>query len=111
RARMADSDPPDEVDDVERPTDWNVIAPDADAFQHQVGDGVEQHQRAQKHDRESEDPTLLEAAHQHDVGDLPGERVEILAWPHERRARIDVCFSLSVYFSHSSLLTAASTGF
>ena len=31
RAGVADADPPDEVDDVERPADRDVVAPDADA--------------------------------------------------------------------------------
>ena len=47
RARVADSDPPDEIDDGKSPADRNVDAPDADAFDEQVADGEQQHhQRA-----------------------------------------------------------------
>ena len=35
---VADADPPDEVDDVEGPADGDVVAPDADALQEQIGD-------------------------------------------------------------------------
>ena len=37
RTGVADADPPDEVRDVERPADRLVIAPDADALDHEVG--------------------------------------------------------------------------
>ena len=36
RACVADADPPHEVDDGEAPTDWDVDAPDANAFDEQV---------------------------------------------------------------------------
>ena len=38
RAGVADADPPDEVDDVERPADRDVVAPDADALEQQIGE-------------------------------------------------------------------------
>ena len=39
RAGVADTDPPDEVDDVEGPADRDVVAPDADALGQRVGRG------------------------------------------------------------------------
>ena len=43
-ARVADSDPPDEVNDRKAPSDRNLNAPDSHAHREEIGDGVqEQH--------------------------------------------------------------------
>ena len=58
RAGVANTDPPDEVDDGESPADGDVDAPDADAFEEQIPDGVEHHHRHQEDDAETQDPAL-----------------------------------------------------
>ena len=56
RAGVADADPPDEVDDVERPADRDVVAPDADALQEQVADRHQQEVQEQEPDQRRDDP-------------------------------------------------------
>ena len=56
RAGVADTDPPDEVDDRESPADRDVDAPDADALDEQPGRrGHQQLQHAER-DQKAEDP-------------------------------------------------------
>ena len=76
RAGVADTDPPDEVDDVERPADGNVVAPDADARQQQVADGHVQDHQQHERDEEPEEPADRRALGQHDVADRFGDGVE-----------------------------------
>jgi hypothetical protein len=86
RAGVTDADPPDEVDDVEAPADRDVDAEDADAAEHQVADGVEQHQQQQAADDEANPPGARQPRTQHDGADLVGDRAEGEARADDRRA-------------------------
>jgi len=55
---VTDADPPHEVDDGEAPSDRDGHAPDADAFQDQVSDGVEHHHRQHEGNAEAEEPSV-----------------------------------------------------
>ena len=76
RARMADPDPPHEVDDGEPPPDGDVDAPDADARDQEVGDRVEEHHHDGEGGGEAEEPTARGPAGQDDRADLVGDRGE-----------------------------------
>ena len=62
RAGVADTDPPDEVDDAERPADRDVVPPDADALVQRPGDGDHQHAEQRQRDGEAGPPALARAA-------------------------------------------------
>jgi hypothetical protein len=73
RAGVADADPPDEVDDVERPADRSVVAPDADTGDEQISQRVEQHHHQQEGDAEADVPPARRLPRD-DLGDLVGHR-------------------------------------
>ena len=58
RAGVADTDPPDEVDDGEAPADRDVDAPDADAPEKQVADGEQHHHRQHEAEAEADEPAV-----------------------------------------------------
>src|SRR5208337_4337790 len=81
---MADSDPPDEIDDRKTPGGWNPDSPDAHAFHHQKGDHeVQQHQEAEG-DEETKHPARSRAARQHDGTDFVGYCLKRVARTYER---------------------------
>src|ERR1700686_533173 len=52
---MADTDPPNKVDDLKAPPDGSGIAPDADAFEEQVSGSEEKHHGEHEGNGEAED--------------------------------------------------------
>src|SRR5208283_4189785 len=76
RARMPDTDPPHEVDDGEAPADGDVDAPNANAFDKQVAERVQQHHRDQEAGSEADDPAERGRPRQDDGADLVGNRGE-----------------------------------
>ena len=85
---VADADPPDEVDDVERPADRDVVAPDADALQEQVADRDQQQVQEQERDRDRDHPGERLVLGQHDRGDLARDRLERMPRLDDRRRRL-----------------------
>ena len=74
RARVADADPPDEVDDRETPAHGNVQAPNARPAKHQHGDRIEQHHHQREADAQPHVPQARRAAGEHDAADLLADR-------------------------------------
>ena len=88
RPRVADADPPHEINDVERPGHGNVVSPDADARGQQVGGGIEKdHEQAEGHD-ETAEPAPRRAACQDNATDLVGDGGVGMAWLEDRRAAV-----------------------
>ena len=85
RAGVADADPPDEVDDVERPADGDVVAPDADALEQQVAEGHLQHARQAEGNQQDADPAEREALGQRNLRDGLGDRLEVVPRQDDRR--------------------------
>ena len=85
RAGVADADPPDEVDDVERPADRDVVAPDADPLEDQVAQGHVQHTGAAETDQEQSDPAKREPLRQRNLRDDLGDRLEVVPGQDHRR--------------------------
>ena len=85
RAGVADADPPDEVDDVERPADRDVVAPDPDAREQQLDDRHVQDHQEEERDREAEEPADRRPLRQDDAADLVGDRAEGVARLDDRR--------------------------
>ena len=109
RARVADADPPHEVDDVERPADWNVVAPDEDALVEQHPDGQLQHREQGEPDQEPDHPAEGGALGERDLGNGLGDRLVVLAAPDNRglqggarRLCVDVLGHLSARSRSSS---------
>jgi hypothetical protein len=84
RAGVADSDPPDEVDDGEAPADGDGHAPDADALQKQIADGVQHHHGQHESEAEADEPSVGRGAGQHDGADLFRDRAEGVAGLDDR---------------------------
>ena len=81
-AGMADTDPPDEVDDGEAPGGRDSDAPDANALDKQEGyDQVQKHQKGKAH-QETDYPARGRAASEHDGADLIGYRSKRMAGPN-----------------------------
>ena len=76
RPGVADTNPPDEVDDVERPADRDVVAPDADAREQQLDDRDVQDHQEHERDREAHEPADRRAVRQDDSADLVGDGTE-----------------------------------
>src|SRR5207247_2106566 len=85
RSRMTDPDPPDEVRDLERPSDRNVVPPDPDSLDDEIGQRDEQQQREQERDAEAEIPAERRPAGENDRADLVGDRTERVAGSQDRR--------------------------
>ena len=91
RAGVADADPPDEVRDVERPADRNVVAPDADALDGQVGERDQQQNREAAGREKAEIPAERRPLREDDRADLVGDRSKRVARrDHIGRAHADV---------------------
>src|SRR5579864_3004685 len=83
---MADSDPPDEIDDGESPPDGDGHAPDADALQKKIADRVEHHHREYEAQTKAHEPAVRSGTRQHDRADLFCDRAEGVARLDHRRA-------------------------
>ncbi len=88
RARVPDADPPDEIDDVERPADRNVVAPDADPLEEQVADRHDEQVQEQERDAGRGDPRRRLVLGQHDRADLARHRLERVPGLDDRRRRL-----------------------
>ena len=82
RSRVADADPPDEIDDVKAPAYGNIDAPDTDAFVEKPSKAHEQHLKDGKHHSEADKPTLGRWSKNHRV-DLFADRVELVPGVHD----------------------------
>src|SRR5437763_3978803 len=71
---MADTDPPNKVDDGESPADGDVHAPDAHAFVEQPADGQQKPLQNHKADEHAQNPTTLDRPLQNDSADLLVQR-------------------------------------
>jgi hypothetical protein len=67
---MADTDPPNEIDDVERPTHRLVVSPNTDTIRKQPNDREQQQLGHHERDRESNKPMERRALLERDVADL-----------------------------------------
>ena len=76
---MANTDPPDEVDDGESPADGNGGTPYADALEEKVSDGVEHHHRQHEGNAETQKPSVGGGTGQHDGADFLRDRAEGVA--------------------------------
>ena len=88
RPGVADTDPPDEVDDGKAPPDGDVDTPDPDAFQKKVAEDPGQHIQHAEHDQEAEDPSQRNRALQHNVRDLLGDGGESVAGRDDRHSPV-----------------------
>ena len=96
RARVADTDPPHEVDNGEAPADRDGVSPDPDALQKQVADGVEHHHREHEGDAEAEEPAVRRGTGQHDGADFFRDRGEGVARLDDRSSfdlRLSSCMA------------------
>src|SRR5271154_3198453 len=71
---MADTDPPDEVDDGESPADRDVDAPDADALDKQPCRAGQQALHDPECDEKTEDPSQRGLAFENDAADFVRNR-------------------------------------
>src|SRR4051812_13216601 len=94
---MADTDPPDKIDDGKAPRDRHIDAPDTDAAHEQVGDRNHQHHREKKSDGEAGQPTPTGALGQDNGADFLRDRGKGMAWCDERRTVVN---TLIVFGSH-----------
>src|SRR5205814_1214686 len=74
RARVANTDPPHEIDDREAPADGDVDAPDTRAFDDQPADGNGHHPHDTEGDQKSNIPAEGGWAGQDDRADFVGDR-------------------------------------
>ena len=87
RPGVANSDPPDEIDNREAPADGYIDAPDAHTFNQQIANReVQKHQKG-KGDRKAEKPALRRAASEHNRADLVGYRAKRMPRLDDRVSR------------------------
>ena len=82
-AGVADTDPPDEVDDGEAPGHRLRDGPDANALEEEPGNRNEQHRCARARDAEDGQPAQRRVRGEHDARDLFGYRLEGLTLPDD----------------------------
>src|SRR2546427_7545601 len=99
---MADSDPPDEIQNVHSPTDGNVHTPFTDADEYQLYN--RQHHQLEKgeRNREADEPANRRLALQNDRADLVGHRAKRQLSPHDRMRRVNRSVKIVVSFVHGS---------
>src|SRR5690606_24665363 len=85
RAGVADTDPPDEVDDGKTPADRVVDAPDAGALEHQVDQRHQQELQDAEADQEADEPAERRLADD-EATDLVGDRPEVVPWRKKTRS-------------------------
>jgi hypothetical protein len=73
---VSDTDPPNKVDDVERPADRLVVAPDSDTGRDQIENREQKYLGDEKRDGETDEPAERRALFQREVTDLVGNRAE-----------------------------------
>ena len=81
---MADTDPPNEVDDGESPADGNVHTPDAHALVEEPAHRKQEPLQDDEADEHAEDPAAHDRALQHNSADLLGERGKRMPRPDDR---------------------------
>ena len=74
RARMTDSDPPDEIQNIHSPGDRNVDTPKPNAFEEELRNRQEHQLEEDKRDRKPDEPAGRCFPLQHDRADLVGHR-------------------------------------
>ena len=112
-AGVADTDPPDEVDDGEAPADGDGHAPDADALQEEIADGIEHHHREHEADAEADEPAVRSGTGQHDRADFFRDRAEGVSGLDDRSSIADgrpICLG-SVHFGSSASLARLALSF
>ena len=88
RPGVADTDPPDEVDDRKAPADRDVDAPDARALEEQVREREAQHRQAHQADEKAEEPAERVTPRQDDRRDFLGNAGERVPWRDDRRRSV-----------------------
>src|SRR5262249_7707997 len=73
-SRVANADPPNEIDNREAPRDWNIDSPDADAHRQQVGNPKQQDQNQNERESEPHVPEPRRSMREYDGADLVGYR-------------------------------------
>src|SRR6185437_12913947 len=101
RPRMADSNPPDKIDDGESPRHGNIDSPDSHAPHQQTANRVEQQHHQQERDAESDEPAQPPALTEHNRADFVAYGCVRVAF----RKRRDFWFSfldclLRLFWSH-----------
>ena len=99
---MANSNPPDKINDRESPTDRNVDAPYANTLGKEPGRAQQHSLHEHEADKKAEDPTNRDWALEHNPADLVVDRGEAVPGRKDRRfilALFDFCCS------HHGLLT------
>ena len=115
RAGVADSDPPDEVDDRESPSDRRVDSPDPDPAHEEHADGEKEEDRQQESDAEPDRPEDRSLARQNDGRDLVRDGAECVSRPDHtavfgRARREEVRCLHEVFLSTSQLPATAGLG-
>ncbi len=72
-AGVTNTNPPNKVDDVERPTNGYVVAPDADAGEDEMGDREQQELDQEKRDSKTDEPPQRSFPLQDQRADLVGD--------------------------------------
>src|ERR1051326_9618438 len=92
---MADTDPPDKIDDRESPAYRDVDAPNSHALGQQVAHGNVQHAKNARRQSDNQYPEHRRVLREHDAGKAIGDGAEGLAgtddrWPYAfRRPNVD----------------------
>jgi hypothetical protein len=82
---VANSDPPNEVNDCESPADRNVDAPNPNAFAEQVRNGCIQHPEQSHAKRNNQEPEHRRVLLQHHAANAVRNRAQRLAGADNRR--------------------------
>ena len=96
RPGMADTDPPDEIDDVESPSNRNVDTPDSDTPSQQVNQRKQQRHRSYETHTEQQEPLNRRLAVEHDSADLFRQRPVIVTGADDRRR----VYGFGRFFTH-----------
>src|SRR6266478_5929609 len=70
RARVADSNPPDEVNNRKPPSNRNLNSPDPHADDEKISDGIQKQHHERERSGEAQNPSLRRSADQNDGADL-----------------------------------------
>src|SRR5258708_31112792 len=86
-ARVADSDPPDEVNDRKAPCNRNLNAPDPHAHSEEVRDGIKEQHHERERSGEAQNPPPRRTADQNNRADLIRHGSEVVSVADDRRGQ------------------------
>jgi hypothetical protein len=87
RSGVTDTDPPDEVDDIERPADRLVVSPDAGADEEHLPHRVDKDQQQEEGEREAQHPAWRDLPLEDNGADLLGDRTVCMPRREDRDVR------------------------